>query len=247
MNRKHLVTVVLLAIGAALPSIGMGAPLFCSDVADGSATSTPPYTGSLPAPGETLTGLNVSDVTFRGNNADDCYGVVDGNDDVSDINGIGGTFGSGWALGAKDNTDNSSDTSNTVNGINFSLSDQGNNNSGSWTLTWTDVNGAVGANFPAYFDFTVIVKGGTYWAAYLFDDELLQTNPNFGAGTFDIQFLNNSGRNEPGLSHISVYTRYDRPGTGFEPPQLPEPGTLGLLGVAILGGLYFSRRRQFNS
>lgn len=162
--------------------------------------------------------------------AHDCYGVASGNDSAADINAL--NWGTGWALAAKDDIGSTADTANTVLSVNWSLA-AATGTSGGWTLTGTSSTPGV---LPGYFDFVGVVKGGTGWAAYLFDNVLFDGS---GGGSWSITFLNGGG-NIPGLSHFSIYTR-----AGTAPPQggsVPLPGTLVL--ALLAGGLLLSTRRR---
>jgi len=113
-------------------------------------------------------------------------------------------------------------------------------NSGAWTVTWTDTNGAVPLNLPITIDFEIGLFGGNVGAGYFFDNVLLPVSPNSGTGTFDINFTNHGGQ-QPGLSHLTL--------TGgnamhIDPPTLvPEPLSLVILGTGLLGIAFVRRRR----
>ena len=172
-------------------------------------------------------GLAVSDMTYNGVNANNCYGVSAKNDDLVEINLL---WQGGWTLATK--SDERNDTGVLVNGVNFAVTET---NSGIWTLTATPA-----ALLPDYFDFVGVLKQGNEWAAYLFDNRLVD---GADGGTYVITF-----RGVPttfDVSHISIYARK---GDAVDPPVVinlvPEPSALALAGLALMGAAYSTRRRR---
>lgn len=93
-------------------------------------------------------------------------------------------------------------------------------------------------------DFALLWNGGNKDVFYLFNDVVLPISPSFGTGLIDIKVTNPPGNSDIGTSHIDMFI--SNTGATHTTPggiPIPEPGTLSLLGAAILGGL-FSRRRQ---
>jgi hypothetical protein len=95
-----------------------------------------------------------------------------------------------------------------------------NNNAGTW---WVNA-GAL----SAYDEFMIVLKAGTQWAGFLFDNE----DADNGTWSFP---------GSPGLSHLSLYVRGESPEELLL--QVPEPATLALAAFTF-AGLGFARRRR---
>ena len=197
--------------------------------------AAPVYCAAQPAGG-----LDESNVTFRGLNSDDCYGVVTnpGNPTASGLPSTwtvntlaSGLFGGGWDGTVKD--DGAVGTTSYL-GINWTLNAPQQQSSGNWTLTLADP-GPV--NLPLTIDMMVILKASNKWAAYLFTAETFAL-AGANAGTFQIAFLN-GGNNTPGLSNMQLYFRP-------APTQVSEPGTLAIVGLGLIGAT-FGRRRMLRA
>lgn len=204
------------------------------------AIALPAQAAGLCSTGQATEGISVTDVTYEGANASDCYGVVAGNLNPSQAESFvndtstqpGSVWGGGWTHVAKDENGSGSGT---FQGLSFTLDASGVNsaNSGTWTLTVTDTNGGAPLNLPTTLDLVTILKGGNELALWFFDDVTVDSS---NEGTWRISFLNNGG-NRPNLSHMDLLVR-----NGSN--EVSEPGGLGLLGLGLAGLAALRRRRS---
>lgn len=174
-------------------------------------------------------GISRDDVTYNGNNATGCYGVVGGNiNSATDINALNLSWGKDWAY-----LDGSDSNSATYLGIKFTVTATA-GNEGTWKLTGVDTNGPAPLNLPATFDLAVALKASDRYALWLFDDATVKTT---NGGVWEIEFKNNGG-NHPDLSHIMVFGR-----DGHNTTPVPVPAAAWLLGSGLIGMVGISRRK----
>lgn len=109
----------------------------------------------------------------------------------------------------------------SIDGSEFSFSFTGNGSTGTWTYTPGDDDPII--NF-------FVAKGGPNFNLF----------SNLGDPNTDTWLTpNNGGGNPAGLSHLTFYDG------GITPPQeIPEPGTLALLGLGLLGFSALRRRSK---
>lgn len=228
-HRKLTMLAGVLLFAAASPSFAT--PTYCSDEAPNTSNSD---------------GLSVTDMTFNGNNAGNCYGVATGS-----TAGPGGTATGDkvwpttgdWEELVK--SENGQPDSGTVQGVTFALAAVDvTANQGNWELSWSQT-GSPG--FDLTMDVVGAIKTQTGFASYMFEDLKFTADPLTGTGTWAVKFcLQGQCNNLPEISNLSLW--YQNP-VHTDPPNpdpapdngVPAPAPLVLIG---LGGLLLGLMRR---
>lgn len=154
-------------------------------------------------------------VTGNHGDSDQCWGAFSGNDPKTTL-----TIGSSNYdfISSYNNDDDSVDGE----AIEWSVS---NGSTGTWAFNESFLE-EIG-------NFLIVLKAANNpgWAAYSFFGD---NNKSF-SGEYKINWTNNSGK-APNLSHISLYAE--------QPSSVPEPSTLFLLGISLLGFGFIKRRKK---
>lgn len=159
-----------------------------------------------------------------------CVNAVNNGNPTQETNSMNAALGTAFMLyGASDGT------TSTIDGIKFTVGASG-TQTGTWTLSWQDVNGPTPDNLPIFTNLNVGLFGGSTGDAYEFTNVLLTSSPTTGTGEFDIVFMNH-GQQVPDLSHLTISGLLGDP----PPTHAPEPLSLAVLGAGMLG-LGWARR-----
>ncbi len=229
MSVKHILGALF---AVAVAGGAQAAPGYCSNTADGSATT---HTDNIVTPSIVLSTADVNySITGAApyTNSNDCYGIQVGlnPNQTSETNFVNGLSVWGGGFTYLDKSD--STTGASLLGLTWTLT-AGSSGTGSYTLS---TNSAIS---PAqYFDFVVLMKAASGHVAYYFDEVKFD---GAGGGQWTVKIPNNGNNGGlAGLSHMTVFGR-----TGSTPPDgtTPEPGTLALAGLALLA-VGYARRRQ---
>ena len=240
MNRILAYTFVAIAtVSAAFPSVAANTPCSLS----GSMTSAD------------LAGASTGDATFaQSPNAAQDSDACNFSDLGSGGNTNGALLGTAFSAFGSGNFSRIGKIGDPADpaflGMNFTLGGTGFGNgstSGTWTLSWT--------GGPKALDLVLAIHAADRTTSWLFDNESLTSNNN-GGGTWTIEWHNNGG-NVPGFSNLTAWARLGNtepctidcnpePCTGQCNPDIPEPGTIALLGAGALiaGGRRYLKSRK---
>jgi hypothetical protein len=163
-------------------------------------------------------GISEGNVTFRGVNASDCYGLISGNSSGTDLStAFGPGFGINPVLKSDENPQD------TFAGIDFTLTADI-SSSGVWNLAFeSDPDTSV------VLDMVVAIKAAEGSALWYFPNETFSTDGD-GDGTFVITWTNGGGQ-IPDLSHMEIWFRES---DGQVQVVVPAPAGLLLLGSGLL-------------
>lgn len=223
MNRSKLLkklAVSLMCAGCfAASNAAFATP--CTDLSSGS--------------GATIGGASTDDVKLGGADSDACA--------FSNVNAAAGPSGntSGFASAFPSSSDpwvlvgKVETNSGTVSGSGLTLTLNATGTTGTWTATNT-TSGAL------TLDLVLAIHAGEGSGAFLFDDQAFTAGQTLN-GTFVIDWLNN-GRQVPDFSNGVFFVRDVDGSGGGDGGQVPEPGSLALIGLGMLGVASLRRRNR---
>lgn len=181
--------------------------------------------------------VDTSDMTFRGNPADGCSGVYDGNDSEAEVHAVALQLGTVLdPMQPELKGDGAGDTGMALyDGIQWSLSYQVSSDPNTWTLSYS-----ADPDLVRTYDVVAVIKQGIGWAVFRFAEEVFATD-NSGSGTFFIDWCGGQGNfsfdcSSDQLSHLGIF--FERV------EQAPEPGVLALLALGLAGFAVARRSRS---
>jgi PEP-CTERM motif len=171
--------------------------------------------------------VDTSDMSFRGNPADGCSGVYDGNNSDAEVHAVALQLGTTLdALQPELKADGAGSAGSALyDGISWSLSYETGSEPNTWVLGFS-----ADPDLVRSYDVIAAIKQGAGWAVFRFAEELFATDGS-GSGSFFIDWCGGSGNfsfacDSDDLSHLSVY---------LSSTEIPEPGGLVLVALALLG------------
>lgn len=232
MDTKSKFQLVIAAIVIASGQSAIAGPTAC----DGSSAISG-YLG-----GTTVADLSREDLSVTNANnaaviASNCYGHASvGSNSEANVVAFANTnslFGGNWAVAARANAGGSA-VPYSFGGYSFSVSGLTTGPTGSFTLN------IAGAPLPNYLDFFITTKASTLTDFFFFDELYVDSsNP----GTYSVAIKAGSSNNYANLSDVTVGVRKGDLRIPPEGNPVPEPASVALVGVGLLG-LVISRRRK---